>query len=130
MAAIEVLESFERLNKCGTVFYDEFYTLFINASPEIKKMFEATDMAKQQKMLSQSLTHAVLFALSNSAIPPKNLQNLVAMHKHMHIKPEFFDIWRDSLLTCIEKFDAEINSELLESWITVLNKLINLLKAD
>lgn len=124
----EVYKSFERLNDCGTKFYDDFYEQFINASPEFKAMFAHTNMDKQKSMLLQSLTHAVMFAFSGNDTPPDILKQLVKVHQNLAIKAEYFDLWRDTLVACIDKHDPQFNQDLKKQWLTVLNKLIKLFK--
>ncbi|WP_448212919.1 globin [Colwellia sp. MEBiC06753] len=128
-AVDNVFDSFERLNAQGTVFYDRFYQEFIASDPRIGRYFSSTNLTQLERMVSKTLTHAVLYTCNPaSQTAPENLVRLIEDHKEMRIEPALFDIWQDSLLKCIHKYDPEINDDLLEEWNICLTRLVNLFK--
>ncbi|NMP30114.1 hypothetical protein HII17_00945 [Thalassotalea sp. M1531] len=120
-----VFDSYKRINEAGSAFYDHFHENFVNADEKIAKIMENVDVGKQQQLLSQSLTHAVLFTQPDAKIP-EHLQKLVNRHEKMNLDESYYQTWRLTLLCSIEAFDPDFNEVLKQAWNEALLRLTDI----
>jgi hemoglobin-like flavoprotein len=108
------------LGRCieNPAFLDCFYELFMASSEEIRKKFEATDFARQKKMLRDSLYVMLVAAGTTRGPAHKELEKLADRHSRsqLGIKPEWYDIWLTSLLQAVAEYDPEYRPELADAW--------------
>ncbi|HIG64208.1 MAG TPA: hypothetical protein EYQ43_01195 [Methyloprofundus sp.] len=86
------------------LFLDQFYAIFLASSDEISALFTEADIDTQKAMLMTSLVY-----MSD----PDLLASIAG--KHNHIKPYFYTLWLDSLMTTAKTIDPlfDVETELL-----------------
>lgn len=107
--------SFERC-RADSEFFVRFYHLFMSVEPRLKKMFSATDMGEQIKMLN-----AAMLMLSNAdENPPVSLLVKQLAHRHdergIRLTPGDIDIWLHCLLLAVEDTDPLFNEQIAAAW--------------
>ncbi|NOZ51737.1 MAG: globin [Gammaproteobacteria bacterium] len=124
-------QSFERVKKIfknKQSFFDAFYGNFINASPEVAKLFGNTGMAHQAKMMEKSFYGLFVFYATQNA--NDYLEKIAFQHSfhNLDIKPELFDLWLENLIKTVEDFDPQCSDEVTLSWRVVLSPGITYMK--
>lgn len=115
-------------NSYNAGFIEEFYRHFMSRSKEIADLFANVDMSAQKTMLHDSLEHMVDFYTTKKLSP--QLERLAKVHgkQQLNIAPSLYDVWLDSLMAALAKYDAEFNPEVELSWRLVLAPGITYLK--
>lgn len=128
----EYIELFnDSLERCiaDPTFMDAFYDTFIGGSPEVAAMFVSTPMRRQKRLLKASLFTAMLAADDN--LPAKEqLRRLAERHHHLHIPPELFDFWLESLISAARKCGGELDVRTEAAWRAVLGIAIDFVKDE
>ena len=124
----EVLASYHRCRDDGG-FVDTFYDIFLAKSPEIAKMFEHTDFAHQKLMLRESLLE-MLCLEQHMEGSRQEIQALGKRHQDLHITPEMYVMWLDSLCEAVEKHDPHCTKELTQKWRTAMQPGIELMLGE
>ena len=122
-----VMQSYER---CWVQkgFFDEFYKLFMNSSPEIKALFQNTDFKKQNVLLRVSLLYIISYAQASDLYREK-IEELGVLHgrSKLNIRPELYPLWVNSLMQAVSKYDSHFNDGLEKSWREALQKGIDIM---
>lgn len=109
-------------------FLDRFYDAFMAISPEIRRVFEDTDMGRLKRKLKSSL-HVMTLAVDEAPGADDYLRFLGKTHRRFNLAPAHFELWKGSLLKtaaeCDPKFDAEIEA----IWSEVIGGGIELMRA-
>lgn len=102
-------------------FFDTFYNIFLSKNPEIRKMFENTDMKKQKELLREGIAFLTTFA-KNSPMAVRKIEKLGESHSanRLNVKPSLYPIWVDSLVEAIKKHDSNFNSDIEKAWRAVV----------
>lgn len=114
-------ESFRRC--CARAgFLDRFYEKFLASSPEVRERFKGTDFVRQKRALLASLHLILLAAEDEKKGPPRYLKDLAELHsaKNLDVRPEFYDLWRESLLETVKEYDSQCDPEVRGAWEKVL----------
>ena len=119
------LQSLERCIKHQR-FIPDFYDHFLSTSDEIRKKFQHTNFAQQNKMLLHSLRLAAGATEGN----PESLRELKERAEthdrhHLNITPQLYEAWMDSVIATASKFDYKWNESIENSWRTVLGYVVN-----
>ena len=120
--------SFERcLAKPG--FFNRFYELFLNSSPNIQDKFKNTDFRKQTQMVKKSL-YRLTMASTRSKESLAELERIRQTHSpdHLNIEPYMYDLWLDSLLQTVKEYDKAWTPEVETSWRKMFEPYIEILK--
>ena len=114
---VELLEqSFESVKPHANEFVDSFYQNLFTAHPEAKPLFEHTDMAKQKKMLLNSLV-MVVENLRQPDVLDKALRGLGARHVKYGALPEHYPLVGGALLTTFGQYLQEKwTPEVQQAW--------------
>jgi hemoglobin-like flavoprotein len=118
------------LNKSlGKDFLDAFYDEFLASDPRIKPMFAKTDMAKQKNLLKHGLTMIIMFS-SGIGMARTSIQQLALQHdrNHLNVEPGMYNLWLNSLLRCVEKYDRKYNDALGAAWSEILEPGVSAMK--
>ena len=109
-------------------FFDEFYTLFMNSSPEVKPLFKNTDFEKQNTLLRVGLMYFITYAAGDESVR-KKIEELGVLHgrSRLNIRSELYPLWVDSLIKAVSKYDIHFNHELEQSWRKVLQKGVDIM---
>ena len=112
-------DSFERIDlRSGKAeaFFDAFYAAFMATSPQIAEKFRGTDMARQKYMLRVSLDHMVYFAIDRQET--EAMARVAAVHSRAgaNITADLYDLWLDSLLATVARFDPAYDSHVDAAW--------------
>jgi hemoglobin-like flavoprotein len=111
-----VQESFDR---CGESerFYDTFYDVFLAKSPEIPPLFARTDFKKQKLLLKATVTIMVRNRLDDERAR-RALERVAETHsrKGLNIRPDFYELWLDSLCETVQRHDRAFTPELERQW--------------
>ena len=112
------------LERCAAskTFIPQFYVRFISTSKHVAEAFRHTDFQRQHQMLLRSLQ---LIAGASEG-DPESLEELRARARthdrsHLDIRPEFYGLWKASVLATARRTDPEWNDQVAESWETILN---------
>ena len=97
-------------------FIRSFYDIFLETTPAVAKKFEHTDMSAQRTMLHDSLLMMVEF--NRTREPSPALQQLANSHsRRVHdINPEFYELWLDSLVAAVSRYDPEFTDQVDLAW--------------
>lgn len=109
-------------------FFDTFYKIFFNASPEIAGYFKHTDMQRQKEIMSKSFYNLFIFYGSGHAddylikIAEKHSKNA------LDIPPRLYDVWLESIVKTVKQHDPEFNDDIELAWRLVLSAGITYMK--
>lgn len=112
-------DSFSRILGKGAynpAFIQHFYEIFFEKSPVIAQKFAHTDMSAQRTMLHDSLLTMAEFGRTKILSP--RLQQLAEIHsrRQQGISPALYDLWLDSLVTAVSRYDPEFNDDVALAW--------------
>ena len=109
-------------------FFEVFYHKFVSSSALVKEKFRNTDMKKQKSMLKDSLLHLLDFFATHKV--DDYMLNIARIHSKSHhdISPELYDLWLDSLVSTLQEFDPDFNSNIELAWRIVLSPGITFMK--
>lgn len=112
----------------GRDFFAAFYNNFLNASEEVRRRFENTDMQTQRRMLKKSFYNLLIFYGSNQA--DNYLRKIAIAHDkdHLDIKPALYDLWLETLIQTIEAYDEDFNSNVELAWRLIMTPGITYMK--
>ncbi len=107
-------------------FMDRFYELFMQSSPIVARKLAATDIEKQQELLSQAVNMVILFPQGNR-IARNAIKRIRESHQRdgLDIKPEYYSFWVDSLATALAEHDPDFDGELEQAWRKVVQDAID-----
>ena len=104
-------------------FLESFYETFIASSEEIREKFRNTDMARQTRVLADSL-YVVANAVQGQEGSPAwgPLPWLAGRHsrKDLDIPPRLYDRWIDCLVEAARNHDPDFAPEVESAWREVL----------
>ena len=104
-------------------FVRHFYERFTGSSEEVREKFRNTDMARQVRMLEDSL-YVVANAVQGAegSIARGDLPRIAARHSRqdLAIRPELYDLWADCLIETARQCDPAFRPEIEQSWRAVL----------
>jgi hemoglobin-like flavoprotein len=114
---VELLEqSFGQIKPQADQFAASFYENLFLVHPEVKPMFAATNMAKQQKLLLASLV-LVVENLRKPDVLEKALKNLGAKHVGYGTIPEHYPAVGEAILTTFQQYLSEDwTPEVKQAW--------------
>lgn len=118
----------ESLERAGADprFLDVFYERFLAVSPEIARVFEATDMERLKRKLKSTL-HIVTLAVEQAPGADLYLEYLGKVHGRLDIRPEFYALWLESLVQAAGECDPEFSPELKDVWLRVVGHAIEMM---
>lgn len=110
-------------------FFEDFYAIFMAKSPDVRAMFENTNMESQRGLLRSGIMNLVLCA---RGMPDTKIRALGESHskKNMNINPALYSFWLDALMESLHKHDEEFNSTLEVSWRNALLPSIEIMTAS
>lgn len=110
-------------------FFDIFYINFINSSPAVAEKFSDTDMANQREMLKISLDHMVYFAIDREET--EEIARVAFAHSRStaDIPEQLYELWLDSLLQTVARFDDEYDSDIDAAWREALAPAIEYMQS-
>ena len=113
-----------------TGFLERFYQIFVDASPEVRDKFKATDLGKQIHMLKKSLL-VLTAASSGTEGADEELAHLGLKHgaQGLKIGAQLYDLWLDCLLRTVREFDSRWSPEVEESWRRMFLPYISAMKS-
>lgn len=115
-------------NVCDEEFFDYFYWHLINSSVKIEKAFADTDMESQKRMLRKSLVYAVNFSCAGNDV--SYMRDIAKKHSKTgkDIDPNLYELWENSMLATIKKFDELYNDDVDLAWRLALSHVITYMK--
>ena len=124
-------DSFTRVSKTkidDQDFLQYFYSLFTKKSERIAKMFENTSMDAQKLLLKKSLTELLKFYEEKNV--NQHLLHIGQIHAEdkLDVSPEMYDLWLDTLIETIQKFDPEYHPKIELAWRVTLSPGITYMK--
>ncbi len=101
-------------------FFEAFYDAFVSASDEVAEKFRDTDMERQQAMLKKSFYHLISFYASYNA--DYYLDKVAISHnrQHYNIRPELYDLWLETLIATVRRFDTASDDAVELAWRLVM----------
>lgn len=85
-------DSFDTIRLNSATFYDRFYQVFREASPDIDRVFNGVDIEKQKDMLHIAIMHLVQFFVSKEA--DSYLLKVAYHHKKIYqVSDEMYDLF-------------------------------------
>ena len=110
-------------------FFDDFYDVFLASSPEISSKFANTDMSRQKQLLRDGISFMLMY-YNGAAAGKMKVDRLAETHSQgrMDIKPQWYDLWVNSLIRTVAKHDSKFTPALERSWRTVLSKGIDVMR--
>ena len=123
----------DSLSRCSkdTGFLDRFYELFMGSSEDVREKFLETDFERQKKVLSDSLFLMLAAAGTTKGFAHVQLEKLAKRHsrQQLDIKPEWYELWLDTLLKTVSEVDPEYSSEVDTAWRESIKDSIEVLIA-
>lgn len=109
-------------------FLRTFYDLFMGYSEEIREKFRQTDFTRQTRILADSLYAMAVVAQGERESPAwVEMDRLGRQHSRgqLDIRPEYYDVWLDSLIKAARQYDPEFTPALETSWRETLRSGID-----
>ena len=112
----------------GMDFLQYFYTIFIGKSPRLEKLFENTSIESQKLLLKKSLTELLKFYEEKQV--NQHLLEIGQIHAEdkLNISPDMYDLWLDTLIETIKKYDPEFYPKIELAWRVTLTPGITYMK--
>jgi hemoglobin-like flavoprotein len=104
-------------------FLDTFYDGFLSKSPAIAQLFAKTEFKLQKLMLRQSLLEMLCFYRGMSGTR-EEIERLGRRHKELHVTPDMYAMWLDSLCEAVRRHDPEYTPALEQNWREAMLKSI------
>ena len=104
-------------------FLDTFYNGFLSKSPVIVQMFAKTDFKLQKLMLRQSLLEMLCFERGIFGTR-EEIVRLGHRHQELHVTPDMYAMWLDSLCEAIKQHDPSYTPALEQLWRQAMLKSI------
>ena len=125
---VEVLEqSFEQVKPKADDFVTSFYDNLFTANPEAKPLFASTDMAKQKKMLLNSLV-LVVENLRKPDVLSDALKGLGARHVKYGALPEHYPLVGNALLKTFSDYLGESwTPDVKQAWVDAYGAITTLM---
>jgi len=110
-------------------FFDRFYKLFMDSSPDVREKFANTDFERQKNVLSDSLFLMLAAAGTTEGFAHLQLVKLAKRHSRdqLDIKPDWYSLWLDNLLRAVAEVDPEYSDEVDAAWRDSLKSGIDVL---
>lgn len=110
-------------------FFDDFYTLFLQSSPEVAEKFRQVDMDQQAMMLRASLDLMIPVDPDDHS-RGASLVVLARLHgpQGANIPAHLYELWLEALLSCVRAHDPRYDEALKASWVDVLRESIEFMK--
>jgi hemoglobin-like flavoprotein len=98
-----------------------FYDILTRSSDEIRILFAHTDMPRQRSLLKEGLIYLISYPTGNEFARNRVIE-LGNSHgrTNLNVRPEFYQIWVDSLIQAIHRHDANYGPDLDAAWRRVL----------
>lgn len=128
---IEILESsFEQIKANSDNFAIAFYQNLFTDYPELKPLFDNTDMEKQGKKLFYSLV-LVVENVRNPELLKKALQELGKRHTKYQVLPNHYSLVGNSLLKTLEYYlGYKWTPEVKQAWNDAYQTISNIMLAS
>lgn len=100
-------------------FIKSFYERFLSSSEEVREKFKDTDMARQYRMMTDSLYVLAEAAESgHDSADGESLAGVAARHSRqgVDIRPELYDRWTSALMEAASEHDPEFTPEVEQAW--------------
>jgi len=113
-------------------FLDTFYKRFVASSEEVREKFKNTDLARQTRMLADSLYVFANAAMSEEGSVGRGaLPHIAERHGHadLDIPSHLYDHWLACLIDTARLHDPEFAPEVEASWREVLGWGIEYMRA-
>ncbi|MGI9284147.1 MAG: globin [Pseudomonadales bacterium] len=109
-------------------FFKSFYDRFLSDDKEIAQRFANTDMDRQQSMLKKSFYK--LFAFYASGQTDDYIRHIAEQHDHKHldVRPEFYDRWLECLIGTVNQYDEAFSEDVELAWRLVMTPGITYMK--
>jgi len=124
-------ESFVRATSDNFQFYTQFHDKLVNSDTKIAALFASVDLARQQKMILQSVSLIIenLDQL-DSVFNGESASRIISLYKHMGIDDKLVTFWQDSFIETVAEFDNAFDSLTANAWENVLNEYTKRFKAE
>ncbi|MFT7128285.1 MAG: hemoglobin-like flavoprotein [Gammaproteobacteria bacterium] len=123
----------ESLERCSISpnFLQDFYRRFTASSPEIAGKFVNTNLKTQARILKTSLYMAMLASDQNHEAR-EYLGRIANRHdrKGLDIKPEYYDLWIESMISAVREYDPQFNNETEKLWRKFMQPAIEYMKSQ
>ena len=109
------------------VFFSTFYDTFLNSDPEIKAMFANTELDRQITMLKNAISMAILYVEKQDDLAIDVLTRIQRSHarSRLGVKPEYYTIWLNSLISTLRKCDSQFTGQLENDWREMMQVAID-----
>lgn len=128
----QVSDFSESLGRCmaDRRFLDRFYEIFVASSPEVADRFRDTDFVRQKRALSSSL-YVMVMAMEGGEAARTYLEQIARRHARndLDIRPEFYDLWLDCLITAARERDPQFSEGTEQAWRHVMKFGIEFMQA-
>jgi hemoglobin-like flavoprotein len=110
------------------VFFEDFYSIFINKSSDVSAMFANTNMEAQRALLRSGILWLVMHA---RGLPDTKIRALGESHskKKMNVKPMYYSMWMDALMETLARHDPKWTPELEQVWRRTLRPSVELIQS-
>ena len=123
--------SFDRVmavNDHTESFFEDFYQNFITSSGEVARKFRNVDMERQKRVLKESLRHILSLFISTGE--NNYIKEIARVHNrdNLDIWPVLYDLWLESLIETVKKYDEKFDEDIELSWRMVMSVGITYMK--
>lgn len=118
----------ESLDRCmeNEDFIPSFYHRFLDSSEEVRARFARTDFQRQATLLVRSLRMiAGVVVGDRDALLHLNERAETHDRRHLDIRPELYDLWRDAMIRTAQEHDCYWGPAQLHAWRQVLDQAIH-----
>jgi hemoglobin-like flavoprotein len=120
---MDLCESLDRVLKQQALVTEQFYSLFLDRYPEVRRHFAGVHMRRQALMLTVALMAVERHATASFPVAEMYLHYLGTKHHNWAIPPEAFPKFRDALLETLGRFHGkEWDADLAAQWARAIDR--------
>jgi len=111
-------------------FFEQFYERFRGSSEEIAARFAGTDAKTQARALRTAFL-VLLQAIAGDPAAWQQLELRAIRHdrRHLDIKPEMYELWKESLVDTVRDFDPRADARTEQAWRKVVQQATEFMTA-
>jgi len=107
-------------------FFEDFYTIFMGKSADIRALFANTNMESQRGLLRGGIMWLVMHA---RGVSDSKIRALGESHSKakMNIHPSYYSLWLDALMETLHRHDPQFSPSLEQIWRATLKPSIDVI---
>ena len=118
----DILQSISLISDKLNVLVEQFYSYFIEESPEIKRLFQNIDLTKQFNMFNISIG-VIISNISNPMLIQDHLDQIIAKHSFYGVQPNHVEHFNNAFTKAMMDVYSN-NKEIVKLWLKVIHSVM------